>query len=78
MLNLHRRHLSASQRAMVAAKLATLPKGANQHASIEAPSQADAADLLNVSRPSVQRAREVRDRGVPELQRAVERDEVRR
>lgn len=78
MLNLHRRHLSESQRAMVAARLATLPKGANQHASIEAPSQADAAELLNVSRPSVQRACDVLDHGVPELVQAVERDEVRR
>jgi Holliday junction resolvase RusA-like endonuclease len=33
---------------MVAARIANLPKGANQHASIEAPSQSDAAALLNV------------------------------
>ena len=75
-LNLHRRHLDESQRSLVAARLATLPKGANQHASIDAPSQAQAADLLNVSRPSVQRAREVLDHGAPELVAAVERGEV--
>ena len=75
-LNLHRRHLDESQRAMVAAKIAKLPKGANQHASIEAPSQAKAADLLNVGRASVQRAREVLDHGSPELVQAVERGEV--
>lgn len=75
-LNLHRRHLDESQRSMVAARLATLPKGANQHASIDAPSQAQAADLLNVSRPSVQRAREVLVNGAPELVAAVERGEV--
>ena len=41
------------------AKRARLPRGANQHASIEASSQDDAADQLKVSRSSVQRARVV-------------------
>lgn len=75
-LNLHRRHLDESQRAMVAGRLATLPKGANQHASIEAPTQTQAAELLNVSRPSVQRAREVIEHGAPELVQAVEQGMV--
>lgn len=75
-LNLHRRHLSESQRAMVAAKLASLPVGANQHAQICAPSQGDAADLLGVSRRSVQTARAVMDEGAPELIAAVERGDV--
>lgn len=75
-LNLHRRHLDESQRAMVAGRLATLPKGANQHASIEAPTQTQAAELLNVSRPSVQRAREVIEHGAPELVQAVETGRV--
>lgn len=75
-LNLHRRHLDESQRSLVAARLATLPKGANQHASIDAPSQAQAAELLNVSRPSVQRAREVLVNGAPELVAAVESGKV--
>lgn len=74
--NLRRRHLDESQRAIVAAKLATLPKGANQHASIEAPSQVDAAKMLNVGRASVQRAREVLDKGAEPLVRAVERGDV--
>ena len=39
-----------SQRALVAAKIATLPKGANQPASIEAPSQEEAVELSNESR----------------------------
>lgn len=75
-LNVHRRHLSESQRALIGARLATLRKGANQHASIEAPSQAEAAELLNVSRASVQRAREVLDSGDAELVAAVDQGEL--
>lgn len=71
-LNLHRRHLSESQRAMVAAKLANMPQGTNQHAQICAPTQADAADLLNVSRRSVQTAKEVISQAPEEVVRAVE------
>jgi len=54
-----RRNLTTSQRSAVAAGLATLPVGANQHkkgASFEAPSQEQAALALGVSRASVQRA----------------------
>jgi len=76
-LKLKRRHLDESQRAMVAAKIATLPKGINQHAPIGAPSQSDAAEMLNVARRYVQYAREVLDEGVPELTAAVERGKVR-
>jgi N6-adenosine-specific RNA methylase IME4/ParB-like chromosome segregation protein Spo0J len=75
-LNLRRRHLDESQRAMVAAKLATLRRGDNQHAQICAPSQEKAAELLNVSRRTVQHAREVQDHGTPELVQAVERGAV--
>jgi hypothetical protein len=74
--NLHRRHLNESQRSMVAAKLAKLPKGTNQHAQICAPSQERAGELLNVSRRAVQRAAAVQEHGVPELARRVERGEV--
>ena len=70
--NLHRRHLNESQRAMAAAKLATLPLGANQHAQICAPSQNDAADMLNVSRRAVQSAKKVRASGSPALIKAVD------
>jgi hypothetical protein len=73
--NLSRRHLDASQRAMIAARIATLQDG--QHAApIGAPSQRAAAEMLNVGRRSVQRAREVIDEGGPALAEAVDRGEV--
>ena len=76
-LNLSRRHLDESQRAMVAARLATMPQGARTDlASIDAKTQPEAADLLNVSRPSVQRARVVLDTGTPELIEAVEQGQI--
>lgn len=71
-LNLKRRHLNEGQRAMVAAKLADMPKGTNQHAQICAPSQSEAADMLNVSRRTVQTAKAVQEQGTPELVKAVE------
>jgi N6-adenosine-specific RNA methylase IME4 len=73
-LNLRRRHLSESQRAMVAAKLATLKLGDNQHS--EGLPIGRGSELLNVSERSVARARDVRESGVPELQQAVERGDV--
>jgi hypothetical protein len=83
--NVHRRHLSESQRAMVGTRLADLPDGVrtdrarNVGASNEAPTgigQAAAAAMLNVSRSSVQRARRVEQAGVPELIAAVEQGHV--
>ena len=83
---------------MVAAKLATLKLGDNQHrgeaAQIYAPSldlgegsppaeepasevsQSEAADILNVSRRSLQHAAKVQEKGAPELQAAVEQGRV--
>lgn len=59
-LNLHRRHLSVEQRAIVADKAAKLGRG---RPVVNAPSgaftQADAAEALSVSRRSVQRARSI-------------------
>lgn len=75
-LNLHRRHLDESQRAMVAAKVANLKDG-QQAASIEAAvTQPEAAEMLNVSRASVQRARKILEKGSPELIAGVEQGRV--
>lgn len=81
--NLHRRHLTTAQRSMVAAKLATLKNGSNQHKSkSEGPSndgpscRDNAAKLLNVSTASVDRAKHVVANGSKELVQAVERGEV--
>jgi N6-adenosine-specific RNA methylase IME4 len=61
--NLHRRHLSESQRAMVANEVARLEAHRpGISASKEAVTQPQAAKLLNVSRASVQRAREVAEK----------------
>ena len=76
-LNLKRRHLNESQRAMVAAKLATLSHGGDRSKSpIGDLTQQQAADLLNVGKRCVERATEVRDHGATELQQAVERGQV--
>lgn len=74
-MNLHRRHLNESQRAMVATRLATLRDGQRKPpAPIGAPTQPidvatqnEAADMLNVSRRSLQRARRVIDNAPPEV-----------
>ena len=78
--NMRRRHLTDSQRAMVAAKIAKLPKGANQHsgASADLPtlSTADAAEQLNVPVRTVTAAKAVVRDGAAELVAAVDAGEV--
>jgi hypothetical protein len=73
--NLKRRHLSESQRAMIAAKLATLRNGQRSDL-VQGLPIGRAASLLNVGERSVARAREVLEHGSPELQSAVETGEV--
>lgn len=73
-LNVARRHLDESQRAMVAAKIASLSLGDNQHS--QGMPIGRASELLNVGERSVARAREVLDAGSPALRDAVERGEA--
>ncbi len=59
--NLHRRHLTTSQRAAVAAELANLENGQKASATANAVAQKDAAKRLNVSTDSLQRAKKVKE-----------------
>jgi ParB-like chromosome segregation protein Spo0J len=75
-MNLHRRHLNTQQRAEIADNIATLPQGARTDlASFEAFSQTEAAELMGVSRSSVQRARAERLRRAKPEQPSKEVDE---
>ncbi len=75
--NLHRRHLTESQRGMVASALATMRQGARTDiAQVCAMSQEQAAKRLAVSRRTVQYACTVREQGIPELVRRAERGEI--
>jgi hypothetical protein len=67
-------HMSDSQRAMVAARLANMPQGARTDLpSFEGKlSQTDAAKALNVSVASLQRAKAVLDSGDEQLIRQVD------
>lgn len=77
--NLQRRHLDESQRAMVAAKLATMRQGERTDlqpepsANLPKVDQPTAARALSISERALRSARAVHDRGAPELIRAVER-----
>jgi len=77
----HRRNLNEAQRAMLADILATMEPGDNQYTSEDAPigattSQSVAAELFNVGRRSVQRAKCVRENGIPELTQMVTAGQV--
>jgi ParB-like chromosome segregation protein Spo0J len=90
--NIHRRHLSNSQREWVASGIATLKAGRpsekpRQVAGLSADTASDngiagipqreAADLLNVSERGIQRANVVRERGIEELQEALASGEIK-
>lgn len=81
-LNLHRRHLSDSQRAMVASKIANMrhggDRGGNQHGVRQeanlpvATTNAQAAQMLNVSERSVKTAKQIEAKGDPVVVEAVQ------
>lgn len=85
-LNLKRRHMSESQRAMAAARLATLMHGTNQFSKEDVPigtsshrdgvTKEAAAEMLKVGTTSVARAKLVQKTGAPELVAAVESGEI--
>jgi hypothetical protein len=73
-MNLQRRHLDESQRAMIAARLATMRQGERTDlVEISTKlSQEQAAGLVHVSRETVVAAKKVLQDGAPELAQAVE------
>ena len=71
-LNLHRRHLNESQRAMVAARIANLGHGQRADRVEGSIDTSTAAEMLNVGTASVKRARKVQEDAVPELAAMVE------
>lgn len=80
-LNLARRHLNESQRAMVAARLATMRQGertdlVEPSANLPKVDQADAAKRLSISERSLRTAKGVQERAAPEVSDAVDRGEV--
>lgn len=75
--NLHRRHLKQSQRAMIAAKMATLSRGRpKDNRSNELFTEDAAATLLSVSVPTLKRAKHVLDHGCKQLIEAVESTDI--
>lgn len=80
--NVHRRHLSESQRAMIAARIAERHRGGISGTNPPAgglpvqlpppPSRKEASALLNVGTTSIDRGRQVLQHGVKGLQHAVE------
>ena len=78
-LNLNRRHLNESQRAMIGAKLANMKAGDNQYGQANLPNQfsnKDASDKLNVSERIIKSAKKVQKEGIEDLQKSVEAGRV--
>lgn len=75
-MNLKRRHLNESQRAMVGAEIANLPQGRPGKAANLPVSQSDAAEIVHVSERLVRDAVQVKQDADPALTEAVRRGRV--
>ena len=79
-LNLNRRHLNESQRAMIGAKLANMKSGTRTDLtsgkSAVGLSNKDASDKLNVSERIIRSAKKVQKEGIEDLQKSVEAGKV--
>ena len=73
--NLHRRHLNETQRAVVANKMANIPKYIHKADVPIGISQKEAADQLNVGRRTVARIKQI-EREAPELMPKLENGEM--
>jgi ParB-like chromosome segregation protein Spo0J len=74
--NLHRRHLTESQRAAIAAKLVTSKVGINQYNGASVTNKR-AAELLGVSEATVKMAKDVAKNAAPEIAERVQKGELR-
>lgn len=74
--NVQRRHLTIEQRAMAAARVATLQKGRPINTARAAFTQEEAAERFDVSPDSIQRAKKVVEQGSKALQDAVESGDI--
>jgi len=75
--NLHRRHLTESQRAMVAAKLATMKHGGDRKSDQESNCTLEkASSTMKVSKDSTKRAKKVIQKGSAKVTQAVEQGEL--
>ena len=74
--NLHRRHLNESQRSAVAGRVANMTQGARTDlepsANLQKVSQAEAAEMFNVSTRSVASAAKVQSEAQPEVVAAMD------
>ena len=62
-MNLHRRHLSASQLGMVGARMATRPHGDQSDIGKPISTQPEIAEALGVSRDTISQGKKVLDHG---------------
>jgi len=75
-LNLERRQLNESQRAVVACKLETFTHGGSRRKSAGGVTRKDAARAMNVSERTIAAARLVMNKGIDDLLKAVERGDM--